>query len=116
MQKSDKKIEKKTENETKSERKAGLSCKALCQPPQKNSFTVQKIRREKATLYPFNLDGLWAAGRAALAGTEPTERETDAFFNLIFFFPHSTQRGNLIDRLWVLMPVCVASTETHLVD
>ncbi|GBO04971.1 hypothetical protein AVEN_224292-1 [Araneus ventricosus] len=83
--------------------------------PRRNPFTAQKIRREKATLSNFYLDGLWAAMPSSSAGTEPTERERDALFNL--FSPLiPTQSGNLIGCLWVLVSDCVASTETHLVD
>ncbi|GBO36660.1 hypothetical protein AVEN_72397-1 [Araneus ventricosus] len=64
------KIKKKTENESKSKREARLSCKVPCHP--QNSFNAQKLRREKAILSPFNLNGLWAARSSALAGMEPT--------------------------------------------
>ncbi|GBN94915.1 hypothetical protein AVEN_222663-1 [Araneus ventricosus] len=65
-------------------REAGLSCEVLC--PTKIRSLRRKSGEKKETLSPFNLYGLWAAGRAALGGTEPTEREKDARFNLFFSF------------------------------
>nr|GBM27206.1 hypothetical protein AVEN_69392-1 [Araneus ventricosus] len=64
----------------------------------------------------------YAAGRATLAGTEPTEREKDALFELFFFFSSFPQKVAISLAVYgfrygcLLVSVYVASTETHLVD
>ncbi|GBN34898.1 hypothetical protein AVEN_91453-1 [Araneus ventricosus] len=74
------------ENESTSKREAGLSCKVLCLPLQKKFAHWAENPERKGNPFFLQLRRLWAAGRAALAGTEPTEREKDALFIIYFFF------------------------------
>ncbi|GBN11889.1 hypothetical protein AVEN_236038-1 [Araneus ventricosus] len=85
--------------------------------PLRNPFTAQKLRREKATLSAFTLDGLWAESQHSSGwhGANPNEEKMH-FLIYWFFSLIPIQSCNPIGCLWVLVSVCVASTETHLVD
>ncbi|GBM27246.1 hypothetical protein AVEN_255105-1 [Araneus ventricosus] len=85
--------------------------------PLRNPFTAQKLRKEKATLSAFTLDGLWAASQHSSGWHGANSDEKKMLFLIHFsLFLIPTERSNLIGCLWVWVSICVASTETHLVD
>ncbi|GBN89211.1 hypothetical protein AVEN_166132-1 [Araneus ventricosus] len=85
--------------------------------PRRYPFTEQKLRRQKATLSAFTLDGLRAESQHSSGWHGANLSEERMLFLIYFsFFPHSHTKWQ---SHWLFMGFgfgCVASTETHLVD